>query len=1476
MSLEFPHLSTTSTDVLSTTNLAPVLDEGGLTSSLTGLGRSNQSLLFVDRSVTDYEQLLAGVTTGTEIHVLDPGQDAVTQITNTLLGRQNIASLHIVSHGEAGGVDFGSNALKLTDLPQYAAQLKTWSKALTNDADILFYGCNVAEGQLGQAFVQNISQITGADVAASNNLTGKDGDWNLEVTTGKIESPLVFDSKVTSAYAYDLNILGETFKGSDVTNPSWIYNTTGTQPSLTARSTIPASTGGIPGGGGFDAIGSGALRLTSADSDQASFVIYNRPINASNGLSITFNIHAYGGDGADGISFFLINGNANPTAAGATGGSLGYSSSGSTPGLVGGYLGVGFDEFGNFSNPVYGAGGPDATPESIAIHGSQATGYKYLTGTATLPEGIDTPGNSRSAAQKKVQIDLTPAGLLSLKIDLNNDGDFLDNNETPGALQNYNVVNNNGLLPSTFKFGFSASTGGSTNIHEITGLDVDTFGGVPYTPLVNFTSSNGSVSEGASLNLTAQIDAVTSNTVTVPVTLSGTATDGTDYTLSNSTITIASGQLTGSITLNPIDNLVAGSNKTAVVTLGTPTNAQLSPQNNVFTTTIVDNDYSLSATGSSTYVENASPIVIAPTTTIVGGAAAPAINGATVSIGNGFSSSEDRLGIQGQSGTSGAIAGSNITWSYNTTSGVLALSGTDTAAKYQAALQQAVYSNLSDAPSTTTRAVTYTINYNSGQQATSTSAIAVTNVNDAPTISTNSLSLSQGSSVVLSSSNINATDPDNTPAQLTYTASSITGGRFELVAIPGVAITTFTQAQINSGAVRFVHNGGETAPSYSLIANDGSLNSGSSTVTGTFTNVNDAPTISTNSLSLSEGGSVVLSSSNINATDPDNTADQLIYTASSISGGRFEFGAIPGVAITSFTQAQINSGAVRFVHDGGETAPSYSLSVSDGSLNSGSSTVAIGTFTKVNDAPTISTNALSLSEGGSVVLFSSNINATDPDNTPAQLTYTASSISGGRFELVANAGVAITTFTQAQINSGAVRFVHNGGETAPSYSLIVNDGSLNSGSSTVAGTFTKVNDAPTISTNALSVSEGGSVVLSSSNINATDPDNTPAQLTYTASSISGGRFELVANAGVAITTFTQAQINSGAVRFVHGGSETAPSYRLIANDGLLSSGSSTVTIGTFTKVNDAPTISTNALSLSEGGSVVLFSSNINATDPDNTPAQLTYTASSISGGRFELVATPSVAITTFTQSQISSGAVRFVHGGGETAPSYSLIVNDGSLNSGSSTVTIGTFTKVNDAPTISTNSLSLSEGDSVVLSSSNINATDPDNTPAQLTYTASSITGGRFELVATPSVAITTFTQAQINSGAVRFVHDGGETAPSYRLSVSDGLLSSGSNTVTIGTFTNVNEAPTISTNSLSLSEGGSVVLFSSNINATDPDNTPAQLTYTASSISGGRFELVATPSVAITTFTQAQISSGAVRFVHDGGETAPSYSLIV
>jgi serralysin len=222
------------------------------------------------------------------------------------------------------------------------------------------------------------------------------------------------------------------------------------------------------------------LRLTSADFGQSSFLLYSTPVNATQGLSITFDFYSYGGTGGDGLSFIVLDG-AGPTvtAAGGFGGSLGYANRVDgdlvTPGIAGGYVGIGFDEFGNFSSSIEGRNGGEALgSDSIAIRGGAAQGYQYLTGISGLPS-IDNPvpdDPNRNNAKRKARVDLTADGLLSVKVDFNSDGDFDDAGDIGGAgdtrLQNINIkAANGGFLPSTLRFGFAAATGSATNIHEI-------------------------------------------------------------------------------------------------------------------------------------------------------------------------------------------------------------------------------------------------------------------------------------------------------------------------------------------------------------------------------------------------------------------------------------------------------------------------------------------------------------------------------------------------------------------------------------------------------------------------------------------------------------------------------------------------------------------------------------------------------------------------------------------------------------------------------------------------------------------------------------------------------------------------------------------------------------------------------------------------------------------------------------------------
>ncbi|TAH16755.1 MAG: DUF4347 domain-containing protein [Oscillatoriales cyanobacterium] len=442
---------------------------------------SKTYLVVVDSRVENYEELIRGVKPGSEVLVLDPTRDAIAQITEFLGHYHSINSLHVVSHGREAAVAIGRTELNIDNLETYSSQLQQWGKALNKPGSILLYGCNVAVGESGIKFIQKLSELTGANIAASNNLTGSaalGGDWELEITTGQIDAELAFKPEVLKTYNHVLGTLvTESFQNPTALGP-WIYGTSGgaIQPGLTSGS----GPGIIPSLGLGDPPGSGALRLTSNANNQAAFVIYNNPISSTDGIRVAFDLFAYDGTGADGISFFLIDGAATPTQAGGFGGSLGYAPNNSSgiPGIVGGYLGVGFDEYGNFSDPSEGRlGGPGSIPDAVGIRGSQTGGYQFLTNNV-IPGGIDNPTvTDRTLARKRVQITLQPStptipSRFFVNIDLN--GDNLFNGPGESAIDIPNLAAVNGTIPPTFKFGFASSTGAVTNIHEIRNLSVET------------------------------------------------------------------------------------------------------------------------------------------------------------------------------------------------------------------------------------------------------------------------------------------------------------------------------------------------------------------------------------------------------------------------------------------------------------------------------------------------------------------------------------------------------------------------------------------------------------------------------------------------------------------------------------------------------------------------------------------------------------------------------------------------------------------------------------------------------------------------------------------------------------------------------------------------------------------------------------------------------------------------------------------
>ncbi|HEX8913476.1 MAG TPA: DUF4347 domain-containing protein, partial [Humisphaera sp.] len=141
-------------------------------------------LVFVDASVAGSANLPADA----DVVTLDPAGDALAQITRELAGRRGVRTVHIVSHGAAGRVQLAGRDVVRQDLFEQAADLRRWRDALADDAVINLYGCDVAAGDMGHAFVGALHRLTGATVAASTDVTGPaalGGDSALEYVAGK-------------------------------------------------------------------------------------------------------------------------------------------------------------------------------------------------------------------------------------------------------------------------------------------------------------------------------------------------------------------------------------------------------------------------------------------------------------------------------------------------------------------------------------------------------------------------------------------------------------------------------------------------------------------------------------------------------------------------------------------------------------------------------------------------------------------------------------------------------------------------------------------------------------------------------------------------------------------------------------------------------------------------------------------------------------------------------------------------------------------------------------------------------------------------------------------------------------------------------------------------------------------------------------------------------------------------------------------
>lgn len=329
---------------------------------------------------------------------------------------------------------------------------------------------------------------------------------------------------ITTSYA------AEPFTGTAVGNPeSW------TKPMLAAREAADnqacltasddVTQARVPGcGSAADTPGGGVLRLTPSGYNQSGGLAAVEAGPLSQGLDVTFRSYQYGGSGADGIAFYLAAVDPFQPAVtktiGAPGGSLGYSSSGQTPGLPDGYLGIGLDAYGNFRNQASqgsGCTGPSVSVvPSVSVRGpgNETQGYCLLSTNEVQPNQLR--GADRATSSVPVEIVVNRSSEPATSRGLSDaDGTVIGVHtiaptsfavfyrlagstaigSLTGALPRV-MPGSSGYdaryydadgYPYKLTYGWVASTGGSTDVHEIDQFQMRSLSGP--APLLGATDS---------------------------------------------------------------------------------------------------------------------------------------------------------------------------------------------------------------------------------------------------------------------------------------------------------------------------------------------------------------------------------------------------------------------------------------------------------------------------------------------------------------------------------------------------------------------------------------------------------------------------------------------------------------------------------------------------------------------------------------------------------------------------------------------------------------------------------------------------------------------------------------------------------------------------------------------------------------------------------------------------------------------------
>ncbi|MBC1198057.1 DUF4347 domain-containing protein, partial [Microcystis aeruginosa BLCCF158] len=607
--------------------------------------RLTATVVFLDAGVTDYQTLQAGVIPGIATVILTPNQDGIEQITAFLQQNPQITTIHLVSHGAPGCLYLGNCQLNLTNIYDYRQQLQNWAKINY----ILLYGCQVAAGDAGTEFINKLSQITGAKIAASSRRVGNvalGGSWELEVSfpTTKGENQTFVEtldlSELQTSGVFQSDILN-TYQGVFTLSLVGNYDTSGYAYGVQ-----------VVGNYAYVADGDSGLQIIDISNPTNPTLKGNYDTTSSFHWAYDVQVvgnYAYVADGDSGLQIIDISNPTTPTLKGNydTGWAYGVQIVGNYAYIADTYTGLQIIDISNPTNPTFK--GNYYTSEAVPAYDVQVVGnYAYIITRSGLqiidisnPTNPTLNGNYNYGSDDAYGVQIVGnyayvAHLLGLQIiDISNPSNptLKGNYDTYFAygveiVGNYAYVSNslNGGLeiidisnPTNPTLKGNYDTSGQHNTYDVQvvgnyayvaygldGLKIIDVSEFTNAQTVTLSISPSSVTEDGTSNLvyTFTRTGVTTNALTVNYTLGGTATLNTDYTRTgtNNTVTFAAGSSTAKVTIDPTADTTVEPNETVILTLAAGTGYTIGTATAV-TGTITNDDFSKLSINNITVVE---------------------------------------------------------------------------------------------------------------------------------------------------------------------------------------------------------------------------------------------------------------------------------------------------------------------------------------------------------------------------------------------------------------------------------------------------------------------------------------------------------------------------------------------------------------------------------------------------------------------------------------------------------------------------------------------------------------------------------------------------------------------------------------------------------------------------------------------------------------------------------------------------------